>query len=99
MEIGNSKMDAAVLGEPGSASQMIETGAAPVTLLQEDLLGLFNHLLVLEATWLAGNSILQTVYACLYMLDMERYAQLLWEESSTGGKCPSSYILSHTLGC
>ena len=74
MEVGNPKMDAAALGEGASAEVAIAEGEAPLDLSPEQLLAVLDELFVMEASWHCGNSPLQTVYTCLYMLKLERCA-------------------------
>lgn len=76
LEVGNPKMDAAVspAASRPSLEDLLAQGAAPAQLPPQQLLAVLDRLLLLEASWHAGNSVMQTVYACLYMLRMDRWA-------------------------
>jgi hypothetical protein len=79
MEAGNPKMDAGAA--PAAASPALETlladldTAAPLTgLSNAQLIRIMDTLLVMEASWHTGASVMQTVYSCLYMLALDRRA-------------------------
>eukprot|EP00887_Chlorella_sp_A99_P006695 scaffold3.g6695.t1 len=74
IEIGDAKMDIGLAREPGcgSVEELVAAGGAPLDLDGRQLLALFDQLLVLEATWHCHAMLPQTLFASLYMLDVER---------------------------
>jgi hypothetical protein len=75
MEIGDPKMDPAMRRvDQRSLSERVATGEAPLESLSESsLLATMDRLLQLEVAWHDRFMLSQTVYTCLYMMDLERY--------------------------
>ncbi|GFR41695.1 hypothetical protein Agub_g2442 [Astrephomene gubernaculifera] len=75
LEAGNPKMDAAaspVADQPNLETLLADPTAAPWDLPTPTLLAVLDQLLAMEASWHCGGSAMQTVYACLYMLKLNR---------------------------
>lgn len=74
IEIGDVKMDIGLTRDHdvGSAAELIAGGGAPTALAGPMLVALFDQLLCLEATWHGHAMLPQTVFASLYMLDVDR---------------------------
>ncbi|KAG2449911.1 hypothetical protein HYH02_000017 [Chlamydomonas schloesseri] len=77
LEAGNPKMDAAA--SPAADRPTLEAlladleSTAPLAELSDaGLLAALDQLLAMEASWHTGSSAMQTVYACLYMLRIDR---------------------------
>lgn len=68
MEVGNDKMDAAARQE----AQPRAPESAPVEMHLKQLLATLDQLMVMEASWHAGNALAQTVFTSLHMLNVER---------------------------
>ncbi|CAD7702869.1 unnamed protein product [Ostreobium quekettii] len=77
--IGAPKMDAGSAGgRVRSPAELIAGGGAPVDLPAGEALGVMDRLMALEASWLTGSALTQTVYTCLYMFDLERLEDNLY---------------------
>ena len=73
VEIGNIKMDVGLLAAPKTLDQLLEEGAAPAENLSPgQRLAIVDRLFEMEATWLSGGSLAQTVFSCLYLLRPDR---------------------------
>ena len=79
VEIGNPKMDAGVASSNSQAAAAAEaakasasTQCAPTDVSGAQLLSVMDHLMHLEASWMTGNSIRQTLYSCAYMTALQR---------------------------
>lgn len=73
LEIMDPKMDAGMAGcGVITLEDAIENGKAPVSLSTPQLIDVMDHLLACEATWHRGHSLAQTVFSCLYLLDLDR---------------------------
>ena len=72
VECGNTKMDVGMQAAPKTLDQLIEEGMAPTELSPKQTLAVMDRLFEMEATWMAGGSLAQTVFSCLYMLRPER---------------------------
>lgn len=71
--IGAPKMDAGISGgRARTPAELIADGCAPLDLSWEAVLGIMDKLMAMEASWMAGFALTQTVYTCLYMFDLER---------------------------
>lgn len=55
VEIGNPKMDAAASATPITVDQLINDGAAPLDLSDDQVLAVIDRLMALEATWHHGE--------------------------------------------
>ena len=79
MEIGDPKMDPAMRRvDQRSLSERVAAGEAPLQSLSESsLLATMDRLLQLEVAWHDGFMLSQTVYTCLYMMDLERYGAVI----------------------
>lgn len=69
MEVGNDKMDAAARSE----AKPCAPESAPVDMPLQQLLATLDQLMVMEASWHAGNALAQTVFTSLHMLNVERW--------------------------
>lgn len=83
LEVGNPKMDAAAAtaaaAEPPSlAALLADPAAAPLELPAPLLLAVLDRLAALEASWQCGGSAMQTVYSCLYMMNIDRWGRRCW---------------------
>ncbi|XP_057868332.2 uncharacterized protein LOC131075505 isoform X2 [Cryptomeria japonica] len=73
LEIMDPKMDAGITTCGfHSLEEAIESNAAPISLSILETIDVMDHLLACEATWHKGHSLAQTVFSCLYLLDVER---------------------------
>eukprot|EP00775_Hariotina_reticulata_P003404 gene3404-3677_t len=70
VEIGNQKMDPGA--RPKGDLTPLEQRPLQLELSQEQLLGVMDQLLCLEATWHNGGSLATTVYSSLYMMQPQR---------------------------
>lgn len=80
LEVGNPKMDAAAAtaaaAEPPSlAALLADPAAAPLELPAPLLLAVLDRLAALEASWQCGGSAMQTVFSCLYMMNIDRWGE------------------------
>ncbi|KAH7427804.1 hypothetical protein KP509_10G060700 [Ceratopteris richardii] len=67
------KMDAGMAGSGvATLDDAIQSGKAPINLTIAQLIDVMDHLLACEASWHKGHSLSQTVFSCLYLLDVER---------------------------
>lgn len=75
MEIGDPKMDPGMHRyDQKTLSERIASGEAPVYFDNAiDMLAIMDRLLQLEIGWHDHYMLPQTVYTCLYMMDMERW--------------------------
>ncbi|KXZ50476.1 hypothetical protein GPECTOR_16g650 [Gonium pectorale] len=79
LEAGNPKMDAAASpasDRPTLKSLLEDPSVAPWDLTPLELVDVLDQLLAMEASWHTGGSAMQTVYACLYMLKLDKRKQL-----------------------
>lgn len=76
IEIGDPKMDLGLRKhqDVDTPEELIEAGQAPIDLSAQQLLGLMDRLMVLEAAWHHGALLPQTVFTSLYMLQIDRCA-------------------------
>lgn len=73
LEIMDPKMDAGMTTSgPNTIEDAVERGAAPVSLGASEIVDIMDHLLACEATWHKGYSLAQTVFSCLYLLNLDR---------------------------
>lgn len=74
IEIGDPKMDLGLRKhqDVDTPEELIEAGQAPIDLSAQQLLGLMDRLMVLEAAWHHGALLPQTVFTSLYMLQIDR---------------------------
>ncbi|GLC42304.1 hypothetical protein PLESTB_000661600 [Pleodorina starrii] len=75
LEAGNPKMDAAAspsAERPTLDALRADPDVAPWDLPASKLGAVLDQLLAMEASWHCGGSAMQTVYACLYMLKLDR---------------------------
>lgn len=73
LEIMDPKMDSGMRTYGyNSVEEAIESGAAPIKLHLLQTIDVMDHLLACEATWHKGHSLAQTVFTCLYLLNVER---------------------------
>ncbi|KAH9304167.1 hypothetical protein KI387_008571, partial [Taxus chinensis] len=73
LEIMDPKMDAGMTTYGfNCVEDAIESNAAPISLSVLEIIDVMDHLLACEATWHKGHSLAQTVFSCLYLLDVER---------------------------
>ncbi|KAK1323353.1 hypothetical protein QJS10_CPA02g00224 [Acorus calamus] len=73
LEIMDPKMDSGMESVGyRSVEEAIGDGAAPVNLDVQSTIDVMDHLLACEATWHKGHSLAQTVYSCIYLLQIER---------------------------
>lgn len=73
LEIMDPKMDAGMAGSGViTLEDAIESGKAPISVSTSQLIDIMDHLLACEATWHRGHSLAQTVFSCLYLLDLDR---------------------------
>ncbi|WIA23577.1 hypothetical protein OEZ85_000294 [Tetradesmus obliquus] len=72
VEIGNPKMDAGA--RPKGDSTPLEQRLMQLELSPQQLLGVMDHLLCLEATWHNGGSLARTLYSSMYMMQPARTA-------------------------
>lgn len=73
LEIMDPKMDSGMTScGYNSVEEAIESGAAPIKLHLLQTIDVMDHLLACEATWHKGHSLAQTVFTCLYLLNVER---------------------------
>eukprot|EP00250_Pteridium_aquilinum_P007829 c17472_g1_i1 orf=715-2403(-) len=73
LEIMDPKMDAGMAGSGViTLEDAIESGKAPIDLSVLELIDVMDHLLSCEATWHRGHSLAQTVFSCLYLLNLDR---------------------------
>lgn len=71
VELGNAKMDSAAAQAAEPEAQMASAEAAPASLSDDELAAVLDHLVLLEASWFAGNSFMQTVASCRYFASVE----------------------------
>ncbi|EFJ47691.1 hypothetical protein VOLCADRAFT_105007 [Volvox carteri f. nagariensis] len=84
LEAGNPKMDAAAspsVERPTLEALLADPNLAPWDLPESTLLDVLDQLLAMEASWHCGGSAMQTVYACLYMLKLDRVPQQQLQQS------------------
>ncbi|KAG0578924.1 hypothetical protein M758_4G058200 [Ceratodon purpureus] len=75
LEIMDPKMDAGMATTGFKTfEEAIESGAAPIQLTIPQLVDVFDHMFACEATWQNGHALAQTVFSCLYLLNVERTA-------------------------
>uniref|UniRef100_A0A7I4CUE3 N-alpha-acetyltransferase 35, NatC auxiliary subunit n=1 Tax=Physcomitrium patens TaxID=3218 RepID=A0A7I4CUE3_PHYPA len=75
LEIMDPKMDAGMATTGFKTfEEAIESGAAPIELTIPQLVDVFDHILACEATWQNGHALAQTVFSCLYLLNVDRTA-------------------------
>ncbi|KAG2496391.1 hypothetical protein HYH03_005618 [Edaphochlamys debaryana] len=75
LEAGNPKMDAAAspaAARPSLDALLADPKSFPLDLSGSQLLAVLDGLIAMEAAWHSGGSPMQTVYACLYMLQINR---------------------------
>eukprot|EP00890_Picochlorum_soloecismus_P002187 jgi/Picsp_1/296/NSC_00295-R1_n-alpha-acetyltransferase auxiliary subunit-like len=73
LEIGDMKMDVGLQRtDTMTAAQRVAQGEAPLDLSEEQILVVMDRLIQLEACWHEQFMLPQTVYTCLYMVDMDR---------------------------
>lgn len=73
IEVGNPRMDPGV-ARPSEKLSLEET--APLRLASLLNVKLADQLMAQEVSWYSGNTLPQTVFTCLYLLNPERYASL-----------------------
>ncbi|KAL3535905.1 hypothetical protein ACH5RR_004366 [Cinchona calisaya] len=72
------EMDSGIVSTYCSVDETIERGAAPVplrfdrTIDIQCTMGVMDHLLACEATWINGHSLAKTVFSCIYLLRPDR---------------------------
>ncbi|KAI5083208.1 hypothetical protein GOP47_0002951 [Adiantum capillus-veneris] len=73
LEIMDPKMDAGMAGSGViTLEDAIDSGKAPVNINIPELVDVMDHLLACEASWHRGHSLAQTVFSCLYLLNLDR---------------------------
>lgn len=73
LEIGDVKMDVGLQRtDTMTVAQHVAQGEAPLDLSEEQILVVMDRLVQLEACWHEQFMLPQTVYTCLYMVDIER---------------------------
>ncbi|MCO5585629.1 hypothetical protein L7F22_039564 [Adiantum nelumboides] len=73
LEIMDPKMDAGMAGSGViTLEDAIESGKAPVHIKIPELIDVMDHLLACEASWHRGHTLAQTVFSCLYLLNLDR---------------------------
>ena len=77
VEVGNSKMDAAMAKGP-TVEELIASGGAPASIPLPQMLGVMDRLAVMEASWHSGGSLAQTTFSCLYLLQLDRWVGHGW---------------------
>ncbi|PNH08064.1 N-alpha-acetyltransferase, 35 NatC auxiliary subunit [Tetrabaena socialis] len=98
LEAGNPKMDAAAspaADRPSLEALLDDPAAVPVDLGAADALAVMDGLLAAEASWHSGGSPMQTVYASLYMLRLDR----LKEHDSVIARALYAYCLTLQCDC
>ena len=72
-EIGDPRMDPGVHRyDQRTLSERVGAGEAPLDLDTEAMLAVFDRIVQLEIGWQDHYMLSQTVYTCLYMMDLER---------------------------
>lgn len=74
----------------------------PVHLDLRDQAAIMSHMMLLEATWLNGSNLAQTVYTCRYLLEHQRSMLSLLLSNSKGPQiskltCTDLLMLHHRL--
>jgi len=73
LEIGDAKMDVGLQRtDMMTAGQRVSQGEAPLDLSEDQILVVMDRLIQLEACWHEQFMLPQTVYTCLYMVDLDR---------------------------
>jgi hypothetical protein len=73
LEIMDPKMDAGMATTGFKTfEEAIESGAAPIQVTVQQMVDIFDYMLACEATWQNGHALAQTVFSCLYLLNVER---------------------------
>lgn len=74
IEIMDPKMDS---GHNNSGDmtleKAVETGIIVQNLAYDELIGIWDHLLMYYLLWLDGHTIIQTCFSCLYLQDVEKH--------------------------
>mmetsp|Transcript_36984 Transcript_36984/g.81224 ORF Transcript_36984/g.81224 Transcript_36984/m.81224 type:complete len:730 (-) Transcript_36984:61-2250(-) len=72
IEIMDPKMDSGYNNsEDMTLERAVETGVVTQTMSHEDFIGLWDRLLMYFLMWLDGHTIVQTIFSCLYLQDLE----------------------------
>lgn len=72
-EIGDPRMDPGVHRyDQRTLSERVAAGEAPLDIEREAMLAVFDRIVQLEIGWQDQYMLSQTVYTCLYMMDLER---------------------------
>jgi len=75
VELGEPKMDTGMnqnKSVSGTHEELIQGGFAPLELSAGETTQLMDQILESEVSWYQGHFLAETVYTCLYLLDLER---------------------------
>lgn len=73
VELGDAKMDSGIKSACITLDELAQQTPPVDKLTPETVLPVVDRLLQLQASWHQGSSLAQTVYACLYMMEPDRF--------------------------